>query len=95
MSLNPIHYVFFLNLTENKKTCSNIKNCNPEAKSGSYVIDPDGDLGTAPFTVHCDMTDKNEVGVPVVGYDSETRMLVENMERKEAMCEVFATLESA
>ena len=42
-----------------------------------YVIDPDGDLGTAPFTVHCDMTDKNEVGVTVVGHDSETRMLVD------------------
>ena len=29
-----------------------------------------------PFTVHCDMTDKNKVGVTVVSHDSEDRILV-------------------
>ena len=67
----------FLYLSENSKTCSDIKIWNPKAKSGSYVIDPDGDSGTKPFTIHCDMTDKNEVGVTVIGHDSENRMLVD------------------
>ena len=58
------------------KTCSEIKLYSPQATSGSYVIDPDGEGGYEPFTVHCDMTDKNGVGVTVVGHDSETRTLV-------------------
>ena len=58
------------------KSCSEIKLYSPQATSGSYVIDPDGEGGYEPFTVHCDMTDKNEVGVTVVGHDSETRTLV-------------------
>ncbi|CAH3168769.1 unnamed protein product, partial [Porites lobata] len=58
------------------KSCSEIKLCSPQATSGSYVIDPDGEGGYEPFTVHCDMTDKNGVGVTVVGHDSETRTLV-------------------
>jgi len=44
--------------------------------SGNYVIDPDGEGGLAPFTVFCDMTDKNGVGVTVVSHDSESRTLV-------------------
>ena len=39
--------------------------------SGSYVIDPDGAGGLAPFTVYCDMSDKSGVGVTVVSHDSE------------------------
>ena len=31
--------------------------------SGNYVIDPDGKGGLAPFTVFCDMIDKNGFGV--------------------------------
>ena len=58
------------------KSCSEIKLYSPQATSGSYVIDPDGEGGYEPFTVHCDMTDKNGVGVTVVGHDSETRTLV-------------------
>ena len=44
--------------------------------SGNYVIDPDGEGGLAPFTVFCDMTDKNGVGVAVISNDSERRTKV-------------------
>ena len=44
--------------------------------SRNYVIDPDGEGGLAPFTVFCDMTDKNGVGVTVISHDSETRTKV-------------------
>ena len=53
-----------------------IKLCNPKATSGSYFIDPDGEGGVKPFTVHCDMNDKNNVGVTVISHDSENRTLV-------------------
>lgn len=43
---------------------------------------PDGERGKEPFTVYCDMTDKNGVGVTVVGHDSEDRMLVNGFEDK-------------
>jgi len=41
--------------------------------SGNYVIDPDGEGGLAPFTVYCDMSDKNGAGVTVISHDSESR----------------------
>ena len=41
--------------------------------SGNYLIDPDGARGLAPFTVYCDMSDKNGVGVTVISHDSESR----------------------
>ena len=41
--------------------------------SGNYVIDPDGAGGLAPFTVYCDMNDKNGVGVTVISHDSESK----------------------
>ena len=41
--------------------------------SGNYKIDPDGSGGLAPFTVHCDMSDKSGVGVTVISHDSEGR----------------------
>ena len=44
--------------------------------SGNYVIDPDGAGGLAPFTVYCDMIDKNGAGVTVISHDSERRTLV-------------------
>ena len=62
------------------KTCSEIKLYSPQATSGSYVIDPDGEGGYEPFTVYCDMTDKKGVGVTIVGHDSETRALVNGYE---------------
>ena len=44
--------------------------------SGNYVIDPDGEGGLAPFTVFCDMADKNGVGVTVISHDRESRTKV-------------------
>jgi len=48
--------------------------------SGNYKIDPDGLRGLAPFTVYCDMDDKNGVGVTVISHDSESRMSVKGCE---------------
>ena len=53
-------------------SCSAIKKFVSTA-SGNYVIDPDCAGGQAPFTVYCDMTDKNGVGVTVISHDSETK----------------------
>ena len=50
--------------------------------SGNYVIDPDGAGGLAPFTVYCDMSDKNGVGVTVISHDSESRTHVNGFEAK-------------
>ena len=44
--------------------------------SGTYVIDPDGPGSLAPFTVYCDMTNKNGVGVTVISHNSESRTFV-------------------
>ncbi|KAL9979545.1 hypothetical protein ACROYT_G017221 [Oculina patagonica] len=64
------------------KTCSDIKSQSSQAVSGDYVIDPDGEGGYKPFTVYCDMTDKNGVGVTVVSHDSEAKTLVDGYEEK-------------
>ncbi len=48
--------------------------------SRNYVIDPDGVGGQAPFTVYCDMSDKNGIGVTVVSHDSESRTHVQGYE---------------
>lgn len=50
------------------------------SSSGSHVIDPDGNGGLAPFTVYCDMKDKNGVGVTVISHNSESRTLVDGYE---------------
>jgi len=60
-------------------SCSVIRK-HVSSVSGNYVIDPDGEGGLAPFTVFCDMTDKNGVGVTVVSHDSESRTLVQGCE---------------
>ena len=57
-------------------SCSVIKLCNPKAPSGSYDINHDGEEGVTPFTVDCDMSDKNNVGVTVISHDSEDKTLV-------------------
>ena len=56
-------------------SCSVIRK-NVSSASGNYVIDPDGEGGLAPFTVYCDMSDKNGVGVTVISHDSERRTKV-------------------
>jgi len=48
--------------------------------SGNYVVDPDGEGGLAPFTVYCDMSDKNGAGVTVISHDSESRTHVKGCE---------------
>ena len=62
-----------------KRSCSEIKK-HVSSLSGNYVIDPDGEVGLAPFTVYCDMSDKSRVGVTVVSHDSESRTLVQGCE---------------
>ena len=62
------------------KSCSEVRKY-VNSVSGSYVIDPDGDGGLAPFTVHCDMTDKNGVGVTVISHDSERTTHVKGYSR--------------
>ena len=46
-----------------------LKSDDPETPSGYYMIQPNEN--EAPFTVYCDMTDKNGTGVTVVSHDSE------------------------
>ena len=60
-------------------SCSVIKKHVSEA-SGNYIIDPDGAGCLAPFTVYCDMADKNGVGITVISHDSESRTLVQGCE---------------
>ena len=50
--------------------------------SGNYVIDPGAAGGLVPFTVYCDMSDKNGVGVTVISHDSESRVLVDGCQSK-------------
>ena len=64
------------------KTCSDIKSHSSRAISASYVIDLDGEGGCEPFTVYCDMTDRDEVGVTVVSHDIESRTLVDGYDGK-------------
>ena len=60
-------------------SCSVIRK-HVSSVSGNYVIDPDGAGGMAPFTVYCDMSDKNGVGVTVISHDSESRTHVQGYE---------------
>ena len=62
-------------------SCTYLKQGDPIAKSGYYNIDPDGEGGLAPFSVYCNMTDKNGVGVTVISHDSENKTLVNNCKR--------------
>ena len=64
-----------INSPVNAASCSVIRKY-VSGVSGNYVIDPDGTGGQAPFTVHCDMSDKNGVGVTVISHNSESRTYV-------------------
>ena len=44
------------------------------------MIDPDGEGGLTPYHVTCDRSDKDGVGVTVIGHDSENRTLVDGCE---------------
>ena len=63
-------------------TCSVIKSNEPQKRSGYYTIQPKEN--EAPFTVFCNMTDKNGVGVTVFGHDSEERTHVTGYEGRGA-----------
>ena len=64
-----------INSPVNVASCSVIRKY-VSSLSGNYVIDPDGSGGLAPFTVYCDMSDKNGVGVTVISHNSESRTYV-------------------
>ena len=59
------------------RSCSELRQAGL-SDSKTYPISPSG---LAPFSVYCDMRDKNGVGVTVVGHDSEVRTLVTGTER--------------
>ena len=75
--MSPNFIAFFFS----GKSCSHLKELNPGAESGTYIIDPDGYGSLLPFNVTCDMTDKNGVGVTVISHDSENRTLVDGYDR--------------
>ena len=60
-------------------SCSVIKQ-DVSSVSGNYVIDPDGAGSLPPFTVYCDMSGKNAVGVTLISHDSESRTYVQGCE---------------
>ena len=64
-----------INLTVIATSCSVMRKYVSDV-IGSYVNDPDGSGDLAPFTVYCDMSDKNGVGVTVISHDSESRTYV-------------------
>ena len=59
------------------KSCTDLRNSYPVKSTGSYVIDPDGKGGLEPFTVYCNISDKNGVDVTVISYDSKIRTSVD------------------
>ena len=78
-ALATIHAKVKVNSVRYAVSCSAIKKFVSTA-SGNYVIDPDCAGGRAPFSVYCDMADKNAVGVTVISHDSETRTHVQGCE---------------
>ena len=48
-------------------SCSAIKKY-VSSVSGNYLIDPDGKGALAPFSVFCEMKDKNRIGVTVISH---------------------------
>ena len=60
-------------------SCSVIRK-HVSSVSGNYVIDPDDAGVLTPFTVYCDMSDKNGTGVTVISHDSESRTHVNGCE---------------
>lgn len=57
-------------------SCSEIKRAG-FSESKTYLISP---KGLTPFAVHCDMRNKNGIGVTVISHDSEARTLVSGFE---------------
>ena len=63
-------------------SCSYLKRGDPTVASGNHNIDPDDEGDLEPFSVYCDMTNKNGVGVTVISHDSESRTTVDGYEDK-------------
>ena len=74
-ALSTIEAKVKINSLLNAPSCSAIRKYVSTA-SGNYVIDPDGAGGLGAFTVYCDMSDKNGVGVTVISHNSESRTQV-------------------
>ena len=70
-----------INSPVNAASCSVIRKY-VSSVSGNHVIDPDGTGGLAPFTVYCDMSDKNGIGVTVISHNSESRTFVKGYESR-------------
>ena len=67
-------------ITDYPSTCTMLKTDEPETSSGYYTIQ--SNKNEAPFTVFCNMTDKNGIGVTVFNHDSEERTHVSGYEGK-------------
>ena len=80
-ALTTIEAKIKINSPVNAASCSVIRKY-VSSVSGNYVVDPDGTGGLAPFTVYCDMSDKNGVGVTVISHNSESRMYVKGYENR-------------
>jgi len=78
-ALRSIEATVKINSPVTATSCSVIRK-HISGVSGNYVIDPDGEGGLAPFTVYCDMSDKNGAGVTVISHDSENRRHVQGCE---------------
>ncbi len=72
-SQRSIEATSVLEVFETPMSCSSVKSARGGSSSGNYMIDPDGKGGVTPFSVYCDMSDKNGVGVTVITHDSESR----------------------
>ena len=79
-ALTSVEAKIKINSPVSSTSCSAIK--KSISATGTYVIDPDGEGGLAPFTVYCDMADKNGVGVTVISHDSERRTLVDGYDSR-------------
>ncbi|XP_022783137.1 contactin-associated protein-like 2 [Stylophora pistillata] len=79
-ALSSIQTSVVVYVTDYPKTCTSVK-ADISDVSGDYFIDPEGALGEDPFPVYCNMTDKEGVGVTVVGHDSENRTQVKGFDK--------------
>jgi hypothetical protein len=56
-------------------SCTVLKSKYPSLTNGHYLINP-GEPDFPEFSVHCDMTGKDEIGITEIGHDSENRIEV-------------------
>ncbi|XP_064594774.1 uncharacterized protein LOC135461554 [Liolophura sinensis] len=60
------------------RNCDEVRLQNPESKSGSYKIDPDGPGGIPPFTVACVI--RPDIGITVIPSNSQSPKAVKSPE---------------